>query len=162
MILAGHAHPGEVRSPVSQRYPDLNLTIMMTPSISPLGFLQPGYTILDLPNNAPPTALWRYLQLHNYIIYEWPTFVTTDIQKAFNISLGDSASIRAFTENLKRDTNAYTHYLFAKMGYSESLIKMAQTAIKYAWQYSKIFDQKSFVCGMQNYELAGYQACLLD
>jgi hypothetical protein len=66
MILSAHAHPGEIRAPVSSRYPDLSLVLMMTPSISPLGFIQPAYTILDLktaalPGNKPaPSAIWRF------------------------------------------------------------------------------------------------------
>ncbi|TNV78371.1 hypothetical protein FGO68_gene16121 [Halteria grandinella] len=164
MILAAHAHPGEVRAPKSTRYPDLDVTIMMTPSISPLGLLQPGYSILDFPVQAGlyPSAVWRYLQLHDYIIYQWPSFSTLDIQQSFNITLGNAPSIRAFQSSLKNDTDKYTHYLFAKMGYADWLIKIAQGLIVKAWAYSKVFDQKSFVCGMENYESEGYQACLAE
>jgi hypothetical protein len=49
LMMSAHAHPGEVRAPISSRYPDLNLTILMNPSVSPIGLMMPSYTILDLP-----------------------------------------------------------------------------------------------------------------
>jgi hypothetical protein len=82
MLLSAHAHPGEVRAPVSVKQPNLELVIMMTPSISPLGLLQPGYTIIDV---TPSTtkAVWRFLQLHNYILYRWPSFQTVDLENDY-------------------------------------------------------------------------------
>jgi hypothetical protein len=75
MILCAHAHPGEIRAPKSARYPDLNITIMMTPSVSPIGLMSPAYTILDL-NEFKPSATWRFLQMQDYIMYQWPYFNT--------------------------------------------------------------------------------------
>lgn len=51
MVLGAHAHPGEIRAPLSERYPELNLTILMTPCVAPLGLLNPGYTVIDLPKS---------------------------------------------------------------------------------------------------------------
>ena len=85
MILSAHAHPGEIRAPKSSRYPDLDIVIMMTPGVSPLGFIQPAYTVLDLlpsasvPSKIEAKAVWRFLQLHNYILYEWASFTTLDV-----------------------------------------------------------------------------------
>ena len=57
MILSGHVHPGEIRAPKSSRYPNLNIKIMMTPSVTPDGFMNPGYTILDLNESNPKRQL---------------------------------------------------------------------------------------------------------
>ena len=67
MVLGAHAHPGEIRAPLSERYPELSLTILMTPCVSPLGLLNPGYTVIDIAKSSStksgfnPIAVWRYL-----------------------------------------------------------------------------------------------------
>jgi sphingomyelin phosphodiesterase acid-like 3 len=46
-LLAAHIHSGEIRAPISTEVVDLkNLTIMMTPAVSPLFKNNPGYSIL--------------------------------------------------------------------------------------------------------------------
>ena len=82
MLLSAHAHPGEVRAPVSAKQPDLDLVIMMTPCLAPYSFFQPGYTIIDV---TPSTtkAVWRFLQLHNYILFRLPTFKTVNLKKDY-------------------------------------------------------------------------------
>ena len=102
MILGAHAHPGEIRAPVSSRHPDLELVIMMTPSTAPLGLLQPGYTIIDITPNTT-SAVWRFLQLHEYILYEYQDFITLDVQKEFSVNLANATSIRAFTQSISED-----------------------------------------------------------
>ena len=102
MILGAHAHPGEIRAPISSRHPDLELVIMMTPSTAPLGLLQPGYTIIDITANTT-SAVWRFLQLHEYILYEYQDFITLDVQKEFSVNLANATSIRAFTQTISED-----------------------------------------------------------
>jgi hypothetical protein len=82
MLLSAHAHPGEVRAPVSVKQPNLDLVIMMTPSVAPLGFIQPGYTLIDV-TATTTKAVWRFLQLNNYILYRWPTYQTVDLEKDY-------------------------------------------------------------------------------
>ena len=47
IILGGHVHTAEIDAPVSSRYPDFNVTILLTPSITPGGFMMPSYSIID-------------------------------------------------------------------------------------------------------------------
>lgn len=48
MILAAHIHQADIRAPVSASYPDLSLSMLLTPSVSPIFMNNPGYTVLDL------------------------------------------------------------------------------------------------------------------
>ena len=67
MILGAHAHPAEIRAPVSSRYPDFNVTILLTPSVTPMAFMMPAYSIIDFkksvatPNKPVPYVIWRFL-----------------------------------------------------------------------------------------------------
>jgi len=97
LIMSAHAHPGEIRAPLSSRYPSLSLPILMNPSVSPLGFIMPAYTILDLPLSSSPTVTWRFLQLLEYFVTQYPMFETFDLQKSLNVDLGNVTSIRAFS-----------------------------------------------------------------
>jgi hypothetical protein len=86
MILGAHAHPAEIRAPVSSRYPDFNVTIMLTPSVTPMAFMMPAYSIIDFKksssssNKPVPYVIWRFLQLHEYIISQLGLYSTLDPQ----------------------------------------------------------------------------------
>jgi hypothetical protein len=102
MILGAHAHPAEIRAPVSSRYPDLSLPILLTPSVTPIAFMMPSYTIMNFKpstqrNKPSPYVTWRYLQLLDYIIYQLPSFTTLDPQTQYGMYISDVSSIRNFT-----------------------------------------------------------------
>lgn len=83
MILGAHAHPAEIRAPVSSRYPDFNVTILLTPSVTPMAIMMPAYSIIDFKKEQEgsrpvPYVIWRFLQLHDYTIYQYATFTTLD------------------------------------------------------------------------------------
>ena len=118
MLIGAHAHPGEIRAPVSSRHPDLELIIMMTPCLAPYSFFQPGYTVIDI-KPTKINAEWRFLQLQDYILFRFINFNTIDINKEFNINLASATSVRAFTQTIAEDKREYTRYLFKKMGYSD-------------------------------------------
>ena len=64
LMMSAHAHPGEVRAPVSSRYPQLALPIIMNPSVSPIGLMMPSYAVLDVPKTeTAPKVIWRSLNL---------------------------------------------------------------------------------------------------
>ena len=60
LILGAHVHLGEIRAPLSSLNPELlNLTLMMTPGLSPIFGNNPGYTILDIDEDEIK-ATWRF------------------------------------------------------------------------------------------------------
>ena len=70
-MLGGHIHSGEIRAPISTEVVDLkNLTLMMTPSISPVFNNNPGYTILEYDDNdvSEFDVNWHFLQLQEYMV----------------------------------------------------------------------------------------------
>lgn len=48
MILGAHIHQADIRAPISNKYSDLNIPLILTPSVSPYFDNNPGYTVLDL------------------------------------------------------------------------------------------------------------------
>ena len=52
IVLGAHVHSGEIRAPISSEFGDLNLTVMMTPGMSPIYNNNPGYTILDISKDS--------------------------------------------------------------------------------------------------------------
>ena len=80
LMMSAHAHPGEVRAPVSSRYPNLALPIVMNPSVSPIGLMMPSYAILEIPKADAPKIIWRSLDLLQYYMTQLPIYTTTDLQ----------------------------------------------------------------------------------
>ena len=164
MILGAHAHPAEIRAPVSSRYPEFNVTILLTPSVTPMAFMMPAYSIIDFKKSAGsskpvPYVIWRFLQLHEYILSQLALYSTLDPQVEYGLSLDNADSIRAFTHTLVNDTQKYTNYLFSKMGYPQWLITYAAQAYNMIQPFKPIMNQKIFVCGMLHFENEPYQAC---
>ena len=80
LMMSSHVHPGEVRTPMSFRYPNLALPIVMNPSVSPIGLMMPSSTILEVPKADAPKVIWRSLDLLQYYVTQLPIYTTTDLQ----------------------------------------------------------------------------------
>lgn len=67
MTLAAHIHQADVRAPFSANFPDLNLPMFLTPSVSPIFMNNPGYSVIDLHPGAASMEKrvslvnWRFL-----------------------------------------------------------------------------------------------------
>jgi hypothetical protein len=48
MLLGAHIHQAEIQAPISTSSPSFALPLILTPSVSPIYFTNPGYTIMDL------------------------------------------------------------------------------------------------------------------
>jgi predicted glycosyl hydrolase (DUF1957 family) len=58
MLLGAHVHMGEIRAP---KFKDqVNLSLMMTPSIAPIFANNPGYSILEVSNDGKIDITWKY------------------------------------------------------------------------------------------------------
>jgi hypothetical protein len=159
LMMSAHAHPGEVRAPVSARYPKLSLPIAMNPSISPIGLMNPSYSILDMPKGASPYLVWRSLNLFEYHVTQLHLFTTIDPQSRFNLSLSSTSSIREFTASLGSSLPLFGDYLFTKMGYPEWMVQIISPVWQLAMPYIGLFDHHKFVCGMLHFEDLQYQQC---
>ena len=84
MILGAHIHQADIRAPISNKYPDLNIPLILTPSVSPYFDNNPGYTVLDLELDqktkvwSSPLAHLRYFQLFEYTLSRSISFLTVD------------------------------------------------------------------------------------
>jgi len=158
-MMSAHAHPGEIRAPVSSRYPSLSLPILMNPSVSPIGLMMPSYSILDLPHFGVPKIYWRSLNLLDYYVTQIPLFYTNDPQQQYNISLGEVSTIRTFTQAMSTDIKLFGRYLFSKMGYPSWLVEVTSQVWQLAAPFTDVFNQKKFTCGMLYFEDTDYQLC---
>lgn len=161
ILLGAHVHSGEIRAPLSFLHKDLtNLTIMMTPGVAPIFKNNPGYTILSL-KDFDMEAKWRFFQLNEYIFLKRQDFITIEPEELFGFKLSDSSSIRAFSENLQKDSSLYAKYLITRMGFREGFATMASFLYPLISHWITAYEQKHYVCSMLNFEYEAYKACLM-
>jgi hypothetical protein len=78
-MIGAHIHAADIRNPYSESYPDLNLGLILTPSVSPIYYNNPGYQIMDISDsNSISTFEWRFFQLYEYTITHVKSFITAD------------------------------------------------------------------------------------
>jgi hypothetical protein len=98
-FLGAHIHTADLRSPLSPKFPDVNYTIFLAPSVSPFHQNNPGYTVLDLdireramgflPSYFELKTQMRFFQMSEYTILRKESFITTDLEKLLGINLLD-------------------------------------------------------------------------
>ena len=76
---------GEIRAPVSEDYPDLELKVIMTPSITPMFTNNPGYTILEVDKESFSFKIeWNFLQFQELGIFRVENFVTYNPEELYD------------------------------------------------------------------------------
>ena len=111
------------------------MPILLTPSVSPIFYNNPGYTIIDVEDGETKMVHWRHLQLYQYAVTRLKSFSTIRPQSLFNVRFSDPYSIRYFTNKLQTDANLFGQYMAAKMGYGW----LGQTAGSVLYPLSKLF-----------------------
>jgi hypothetical protein len=59
-ITGAHIHFADLRAPLYSKYPDMNVTMIISPSVSPIFSNNPGYSIVDFGSAAAPTLITRF------------------------------------------------------------------------------------------------------
>jgi hypothetical protein len=95
-VNGGHIHEAEFRSSRSKDFPDLNVAFLITPSMTPLFYNNPGYTVLDIENGLVSNLKMRFFQLFEYTFFSTKRFTTTHFESEFGISINEPNSIRDF------------------------------------------------------------------
>jgi hypothetical protein len=95
-INGGHIHESEFRSSISKNFPDLNVAVLVTPSLTPLFYNNPGYTVADFNKGIVSNLHMRHFQLFEYIFLSSKRFTTIDFESLFGFSINQPDSIRSF------------------------------------------------------------------
>jgi hypothetical protein len=167
MTLAAHIHQADVRAPFSATYPELNLPMFLTPSVSPIYLNNPGYSVVDLELGAATREKrvsmvnWRFFQLYEYTVTRTvaSSFLTINPEELYGIKLGDASSIRKLVAKMQSDSNLFAVYLASKMGYRW----LFQQAAGLTYPLAKLFMlpklHQNFVCAMKYYDAASFGTC---
>lgn len=121
MMFGSHIHQGEIKAPLSASYPDLNISMALSPSVSPIFGNNPGYSIIDFNQNFTSTLVnWRFLQLYEYAVTQsvYLSMITVHPQILFNVRFSDPTSVRKFASRMQRNANLFGSYMATKMGYN--------------------------------------------
>ncbi|TNV78753.1 hypothetical protein FGO68_gene3108 [Halteria grandinella] len=166
MILGAHIHQADIRAPLSTTQPTLKpIPLILTPSVSPIYYNNPGYSIMDFDqNNGYSTSLvnWRFFQLYEYTLTRTlsTSFITTDPQALFNVHFSDAATIQTLQTRLSRDAQLFGVYLAAKMGYRWLFQQGGGLFYPLAKVAGKMETfQQNYVCAMRYMDVAGYDGC---
>ena len=96
--LASHIHRAKLTAPTSIYVKDLNLNTIIGPSISPVYYNNPGFTVLDLESASGKFNLkeitYHFFDLSFYTLFQGEKWIQTDVSKEFGVDLNSADSIR--------------------------------------------------------------------
>jgi len=100
--LASHIHRGKILAPVSQEVPNMNLRLLVSPSISPVYFNNPAFSRLwleeddDLGKLQLDSFKYVYFNLLGYLMFGSNHFREIDLQSTLGMDLSSADSIRGW------------------------------------------------------------------
>jgi hypothetical protein len=173
LVMGSHIHQAEIRAPASTTYPGLLIPIYLSPSVSPIFFNNPGYSVLDLTEPSPvslirPSAAyqskalsWRFLQLYEYSVTRMvkPAMITVHPQKLFDLTLTSAESVRGFVDRMETDGGLFGRYMAAKSGYRRLAQEITSILFPLLKDLVKPELMQNYVCAMKHFDSAQYQAC---
>ncbi|TNV84105.1 hypothetical protein FGO68_gene4827 [Halteria grandinella] len=167
LFIGAHIHTADVRAPLSFFSHSLNMSVIMTPSISPFHQNNPGYTILDLNVTKSTDEIFvtekmtmRFFQLGEYLILKRENWITTDLETDFGFTLINTSSIQQMVENLKKDHGMYARYTVERLGFRQTLANFASISHTALQMFLARYKVENYLCAMSNYEIEGYNVCL--
>ena len=90
------------------------------------------------------------------------SFITSNFQDHFSISILDPLSIQTFVSNLQASSSLYFSYILLRMGYPDNLysyLTLNNQAITVLFERYQILTS---LCAMQYYDVSAYDLCVAD
>lgn len=166
--LGAHLHTADIRAPhASINATDINMTLLLTPSVSPYHQNNPGYTIMDF--NITSTLIgvlikgsmtMRFFQLGEYVMLHQENWITTNLEELFNFKVTDPLSVTNFVSSMKSDHAAYARYTVTRLGYRAELANLASFSHQAFNIFINRYKALNYLCAMENFEEAGYNHCI--
>ena len=95
MISAAHVHRVEFLAPKSSMYPDINVPILISPSVSPIFMNNPAFSRLDISESGEIKVHSRFLQLQYYLVLG--VEIWTKVQpEEYGLNLNNPSSLRSY------------------------------------------------------------------
>ena len=161
MLMGAHIHWGDIRAPISTEFPNLDVVIYASPSVSPIFNNNPGYSVMDL-NAASGEVVdlkWRYLQLYSYIFLKYKSFATVNPLSLFGIDINKPESVRSYVSSLQSNANLFGVSMAAKVGYNWIFQQMSGLLFPIGKMFMLKALQQNVVCAMRHYEMEAYHEC---
>jgi hypothetical protein len=102
--LASHIHRGKFMAPISNQVKDLELTIIITPAVSPVYDNNPGYSVLDIEWKDQlvtgkagfefQEVTFHFYDLLYYTIFKGEKWNSVPVMSGFGVDLNSVESIR--------------------------------------------------------------------
>ena len=100
LSLGSHIHRMTYIAPKSSKHPDLDLKILVSPSITPVYFNDPGFTVVHLDKDKDSRKLkiaeisLRFFSFSNIFMYNKPVWRNFEVSKQLRIDVDSTEELR--------------------------------------------------------------------
>ena len=94
----------------------MELAIIVSPSISPIYFNNPGFTMLEMSWDTTlntfqiDNLFYHFFDLLNYVLFRTKSYRKIDVQKQLSVNVNSVDSIRQMTQSMMNNMQFYTKY----------------------------------------------------
>lgn len=155
LFFAGaHIHSGDIRAPTTDKYPNLEMPIIVNPSFSPKYSNNPGYGLLEFDDDLLriDSYKWIFMNLWIYVKTQIFEYHTVDLQLTYNIDLNNGTTINNFVDIMKDSLDDYGPFVLSKFGMLNFLFTddfASKFPIKKLYDNFEAFD--TYMCAMKYY-----------
>ena len=128
-MVGGHTHNADIRMPKSANHTDLQLPILIAPSLTTYYKNNPGYTMLEFIASTKATTVsteikriectFRFFLLEDFLFFGKERYLAINIREKFGLDLLLPEGISQFIQKLKGSENEYATYTLLRMGFKE-------------------------------------------
>ena len=122
LCLGSHIHRMTYISPLSYSHPDLDLKFLVSPSITPVYFNDPGFTVVHLNTDRETGALkvqeisLNFFSLDNIFMYGQPVWRLFKVSEYLGINIDSAEQLREYWQKMMNNPQIWAQYETLQFG----------------------------------------------